>query len=392
MGLSSLEKRTIILNTIFSFGSSLVSNFVSIYLYIYTKSIPMMCLYIICRIGMFPVFFIIGSKLSKKHSFTLTYTLGLTLITCALIYALAGGPLFDKNPSLVLVAAIIIGCGEGFYYFSANTCNQIVSTIETRGTFLSYNGVFTNITSLLAPVFASFILSLNVDEMVGYRRMLATIIGVFIVVICVALSMNKHSEDKDSNLYNALSFGDDKQWSDHNLAVFFYGLRDGIGLNTISLLVYNASGNGSVYSKLNILFSFITIITYRVIKRFLVKDKIARTFKIGVVLKILGTYSLIFFPNVPGAIVYGVSNAFAAVLYDNSYNYLSASIIGRYPQEMTARVVARETYLSLSRCSSMLFILVFNRFLPENIYLQVAVFILTLSTIPVERILLKYKQ
>ena len=351
-----------------------------------------MCMYIICRIGMFPIFFILGSKIVKKHPFTLTYTIGLILITCALVYALTGGPLFESNPYYVLIAALIIGCGEGFYYLSANTCNQIVSTVESRSTFLSYNGMFTNITTLFAPIYASFILSLNADEMLGYRRMLVTIIFVFIFVICVALSMNKRSEDKDSHIHKALSLKDDEQWKDHNLAVFFYGLRDGLGLNTINLLLYQAAGNGGIYSRLNILFTFITIITYRVIRKFLVKDRISKTFKIGVILKMLGTYSLIFFPNIPGAIVYGVSNAFAAVLYDNTYNYLSASIIGRYPQEMTARVVARETYLSISRCTSMLFVLMCYKFLPENIYLQVSVFILALSTIPVERILLKYKQ
>lgn len=390
--MSNLEKRTILLNTIFSFGSALVSNFVSIYLYIYTKSIPMMCLYIIVRIGMFPIFFIIGSKLAKKYPFTLTYTIGLSLITCALIYALMAGKLFEINPYYVLVAAGIIGAGEGFYYFSANTCNQIVSTIETRTTFLSFNGMFTNITSLFAPVFASFILSLNKDEMIGYRRMLVTIIIVFIFVIFVAMSMNKRSEDKNSHIHTALSLKNDKRWRDHNTAVLFYGLRDGLGLNTINILLYNASGNGEVYSRLSIVFSLITIITYRVIRRFLANDKIDKTFKLGVFLKILGTYSLIFIPNIPGAILYGVSNAFAAVLYDHSYNYLSASIIGAYPEEMTARVVARETYLSLSRCTSMLFVLICFKLLPSTIYLQVAVFILSLSTIFVERILLKYKQ
>ena len=390
--MSNLEKKTIVLNSIFNFGATLVSTFISVYLYIYTKSIPMMCLYIICRIGMFPIFFILGSKIVKKHSFTITYTLGLTLITCALIYALMAGKLFESNPYYVLIAATIIGIGEGFYYFSANTCNQIVSTVETRSLFLSYNGYFNNIASLFAPVFASLMLSISVDEMTGYKRILMTIIVVFIFVIGVALSMNKKNEDKDSHIHTALSLKNDKQWKDHNVAVLFYGLRDGLGLNTISLMLFNAAGGSNTYSRLNVLFSIITIVTYRVINRFLQKDKIDKTFKLGVILKMASTYSLLFFPNIPGAIVYGVVNAFAAVLYDHSYSYLSAAIIGRYEGEMTARIVAKETYLSVSRCLSMLFVLICYKYLPDNLYLYVSVFILTLSTIPVERILLKYKQ
>ena len=388
--ISNLEKKTIVLNTIFNFGASLVSTFISVYLYIYTKSIPMMCLYIIVRIGMFPIFFILGNKIVKKYPFTVTYTIGLTLITCALVYALMAGKLFEQNAYYVLIAAAIVGTGEGFYYFSANTCNQIVSTLQSRSLFLSYNGLFNNVSSLLAPIFANIVLANSETEISGYKIILLTIIIVFIIVIFVALTINKRSEDVDSHVHTALKL-DDKQWRDHNIAVMMYGLRDGLGLNTISLLVYNAAGSSGVYSKLNVLFTFITILTYRVINRFLQRDKIDKTFKLGVVLKIVSTYSLIFFPSIPGAIVYGVGNAFAAVLFDNSYNYLSAVIIGRYQGEMTVRVVAKETYLSLSRCISMLFVLTCYQLLPENMYLQVSVFILTLSTIVVERILLKYK-
>ncbi|MDO5332052.1 MAG: MFS transporter [Bacillota bacterium] len=340
---------------------------------------------------MFPIFFILGSKLLKKYPFTLTYTIGLTLITLALVYALTGGPLFEANPYYVLIAAAIVGCGEGFYYLSANTCNQIVSTAQSRPKFLSFNGMFTNITSLLSPIYASFLLSVSETEMVGYRRMLVTIICVFAVVIIVALSMNKMSEDKDSHISKVIITKDDKQWTDHNKAVFFYGLRNALELNTISLLLYKASGGSGLYSKLTILFTFITIVSYRVISRFLEKDKIDRTFKIGVLIKTISTFILVFLPNVVGAIIFGVANAFATVLYDNSYNYLSAVIIGRYPTEMTARVVARETYLSLSRCTSMLIVIMCYKFLPESIYLQVSVPILALATIPCERILLKYK-
>ena len=388
--MTNLEKRAIALNTIFNFGATLVSTFISVYLYVYTKSLPMMCLYIIVRIGLFPIFFALGNLLSKKHSFTLTYILGLCLITTALIFALLAGPLFEQNPYYVLVAAAIVGSGEGFYYFSANTCNQIVSSQETRGIFFSYNGIFNNITSLFAPVYATFVLSLNSDEMLGYKRILMTIIVVFIVVIAIAFSINKKSEDHDSSLLKAL-FSKDKVWNDHNKAVFIYGLRNGLELNTINLLIYNASKNGTTYSKLNILFSVITIVTFRVIVRFLDRDSMNKTFKIGVVLKVVSTLILIFIPNMTGAIIFGVLNAFSLVLYDNNYNIISANIIGRYRDEMTSRVVARETYLSFGRCLAMGFVILCYALLPENIYLQVSVFILTLTPIFVERIFSKYE-
>ena len=387
---SNLEKRTIALNTVFNFGSVLVANFISVYLYVYTKSIPMMSLYIIVRIGLFPLFFALGYHLSKKYAFTLTYILGLSLITLALVYALLAGPLFEVNPYYVLIAAAIVGSGEGFYYFSANTCNQIVSKTETRTEFFSYNGIFNNITSLLAPVYATFMLSISLDEMTGYKRILMTIIVVFIIVIGFAFKINKRSEDKGSSLLKALSLKD-KTWRDHNIAVFIYGLRNALELNTINLLIYNASKNGTTYSKLNVVFSIITIVTFRVLIKLVNRENMDKAFKIGVLIKIVSTLLLIFVPNMIGAIAYGVLNALATVFYDNSYNVLSANIIGLYRNEMTSRVVARETYLSLGRCLAMAFIILCYILLPEDMYLQVSVLLLAFTPIFVERILIRYK-
>ena len=388
--MNSLEKRTVFLNTVFNFGATLVAQFISVYLYIYTGSLPLMCMYIIVRIGLFPVFFMLGNRLSKKHSFTLTYTLGLIFITCGLIFSLMAGDLFASDPYYVLIVAAIIGSGEGFYYFSANTCNQIVSDETTRASFLAYNGVFSNFTSLLAPLFSSFVLAHSASEMEGYRFILFSIIFVFIFVIFMALSMSARSKDRDSHLRQAFSMKD-KVWRDHCLAVFFYGLRDGIGLNVIGLLVYEAAGNGGVYSKLQTLFSFVMIFSYYMLKRVLSRDRIEKTMRSGVWLKILSTYSLIFIPNTFGAIIYGVGNAMAAAFYDNSYSYLSANIIGRYGDQMTARVVAKETFLSLARCTSMAIVIASYFLLKEELYLKVSVGLLSLSTIAVERILLKYK-
>lgn len=388
--MSNLEKRTALMNSIFCFGSSLVSMFITVYLYIYADSIPLMSLYIIVRIGLFPLFFILGNKLSKKYPFSLTYFLGLSMISVALAITLFGSSLFESNPYYVLLIAAIIGSGEGFFYFSQNTCNQIVSSAETRGKFLSYNGFLNNIFSLLSPIVASFILARSASELSGYRVILVIIIAVFIVVLMMSLKMNIRSLDNNVSLSKAFD-NSDKMWRDHNLAVLFYGFRNALELNTISILVYNAAGNGGAYSKLQVFFSFILIIAYRIIGKMLSKDSISRTIKIGVILKIVCLMTLVLIPNTIGAIIYGITNALAMVFYDNSYNYLSANIICRYEGEMTARVVVRETYLSIARCISMGFIILCYKVLPGNIYLQVSTTLIAFTPIVVERILIQYK-
>lgn len=367
-----------------------MSTFVSVYLFVYADSLIIMALYIIIRIGLFPVSFILGSKIAKKVPFTVTYAMGLTLITCSLIYALLGAPLFQINKYYVLITAFITGIGEGFYYFSSNTCNQIVSTAASRARFLSANGVFNNISCLLAPFVANLIINFSNNDMEGYKRILYLTIIIFILVIIISLSINKKSDDKDIPLLNSFKIKDDEMWRDHQLGIFYYGLMNSLSLILVSILIYNAAGTGNTYSQLQTIFALICVLSYRLIMKKLKRENLPRTFKIGYIIKASSTIVLVLFPNMFGAIYYGIVNAISSALYDNSYNLLSASIIGHYHDEMTARVVARETVLSFGRCVGMGFIILCNKVLPENLYLQVSVILLSLTPVFVYKKLIKY--
>lgn len=110
--MSDLEKRTVLLNALFYFGYSLATSFVNVYLYVYADSLVTMSIYTMIRIGLFPFFFILGNHITRKHSFVITYTVGIVLITCSLVYALLGRELFEINGYYILFAAAITGVGD----------------------------------------------------------------------------------------------------------------------------------------------------------------------------------------------------------------------------------------------------------------------------------------
>lgn len=388
--LSDLEKRTIILTTIFSLGNGLASLFLNVYLYTYTGSLVLMSIYTIIRIGLFPFFFIWGSKITKRHEFVLTYTIGLMLMTCCLLYALLGTRLFEMNGYYVLIAAAITGIGEGFYWFSANTINIVVSSLESRAHFLSISGITNNISTLLAPIIASQIIKISGNDILGNRRILYVAVVLYISVIFIASGLKKKSEDRDVSLLSVLSLKD-KKWRDHILAVFAHGMKESLTLTLTGILVYNAAGSGGVYSKLQILFAFITIVSFRLLTKAFNKEKINKTFLIGVFINVSSTLVLVFVPNIYGAIFFGVTNALSTVFYANSYNYLSANIIASYKEEMTARVVVRETYLSIARCTGMALIVFLYYLLKNDYYLQISVVILSIMPFFVYKLLIKYK-
>lgn len=386
-----LEKRTTILNGIFTVGNTLASLFLNVYLYTYTNSLVIMCIYTIIRISLFPLFFILGSKIVKKHYFSYTFAIGLVFITASLVYALLGSPLFEKNAYCVLFAAVLTGIGEGFYWLSSNTCNVVVSTLESRAKFMSITGAVNSIGNLLAPFLANFIVNHSVNDIKAYKTILTIIIILYILVFFVSLTINIKSNDKGFDLANSFNLKD-KVWRDHSIAVILYGLRNSLTLALTNILVFNAAGSGGTYSKLQSLFAVITIVSYFLLAKALDKNHIDKTFMFGVFIAMSSTIVLVLFENVYGAIFFGVANALSCVFYENSYSYLSANIISRYKNEVTARVVARETYLSFSRCLGMGIIVLFYYLLPENLYLKVSVILLSLSSILVYKILIKYKE
>lgn len=389
--MNPLEKRTVLLNAVFNLSSTFSTLFLNVYLFVYAKSLPLMCVYTIIRISLFPLFFIIGSKIVKRHSYTLTFSLGLVLIAGSLLYALLATSLFEINPNYVLIAAVLTGVGEGLYWFSSNSCNQLVSNIESRANFLAYTGIFNNIASLAAPVIASLIINNSATDMDAYRIILVIIFVLYVVVALISLSIRITTKGDDIKLKESFSFKD-KMWNDHSVAVVLYGLRNSLGLVLTGLLVYNAAGDGGIYSKLQSLFAVITIVFFFVLTRALNKEHIRITFIIGVVIAILSMSVLVLFDNIYGAIFFGITNAICTCFYDNSYNYFSANIISHYMHDMVGRVVARETFLSLGRCLGMGLIVLCYFILPEELYLKVSVIGLSLTSIFVYKLLIKYKK
>lgn len=388
--MNKLEKRTVLLNAVFNLSSTFSSLFLNVYLFVYAKSLPLMCVYTIIRISLFPLFFILGSKIIKKHSYSLTFIVGIIFIASSLSYALLATDLFEINPNYILIAAFLTGIGEGLYWFSSNACNQIVSSPDSRAKFLAFTGIFNNIGSLAAPFIANFIINNSNNDMEAYRFILMIVFVLYIIVSIISILINPSSKSEVSLRESFIL--KDKMWRDHCIAVVIYGLRNSLGLVLTGLLVYNAASNGDLYSKLQSLFAVITIIFFFISTKTLSRRFIKITFIFGVICAIGSMCVLVLFNNIYGAIFFGVTNALCVCSYDNSYNYFSANIISKYIDDMVGRVVARETFLSIGRCLGMGLIVLFYYIFPGDLYLKVSVILLSLSCIFVYTLLIKYKK
>ena len=165
--LSSNERLLILINCFYNLANAMSAVFMNVYLYAYTGSLVVMSIYTIVRIGLYPFFFTIGGKWAQKHRFSQTLTAGLIFIMLSLLFVLSASDQFERVPQLVYVVAALVGMGEGLYWLSINSLNQIVSTAKTRSLFISDIGIFNNLSAIIAPLISTLIIELAGTDTAG---------------------------------------------------------------------------------------------------------------------------------------------------------------------------------------------------------------------------------
>ena len=370
------EKLMIVINCLYALGNAMSAVFMNVYLYAYTGSLVVMSIYTIIRIGLFPFFFTIGGKWTLKHRFSHTLTAGLLLIMGQLVFVLFSSDAFARMNGLVYVAAAIFGMGEGFFWFSVNSLNQLVSSSASRSLYLSNIGIFNNISSIIAPLASTLIIDLSGSDFDGYVHIFQLVLVIYAFIALLSLKITARSSGQPFSVLRCLTFQKDAQWRYCMISTFLYGMRDSLVLTLSGLLVYNATGgSGSIYGRLLAVFAVITIGSYRFVAVHMRRDNRMVYYRIGSVLLASSTIVLVLCPNLFGAIYFGVVNAIATPMYSNPWQIIMMNAIQDYAgsENVVGRVIAKETYQSVGRCLGMTCIVLCYLWLPDSLYLPVSV-------------------
>ena len=382
--MSGNEKLLIMINCLYMLANAMSAVFMNVYLYAYTGSLVVMTIYTMVRIGLFPPFFTLGGKWAQHHRFSQTLTVGLLLIMGNLLFVLFFNSYFSENPNLVYGAAMILGAGEGLFWLSINSLNQIVSSKESRSQYISNIGIFNSVSSIVAPLIATFFIDIAATDFDGYIFIFQIVLVIYAFISVLSLRINAKSPPENFYVLQKLCFKNDMQWRYCLVSTFLYGMRDSLILTLSGLLVYSATGgSGSTYGRLLALFAVLQIISYRLVASTMKRNNRMYFYRIGSWILASSTIILVLSPNLSGAIYFGVSNAIATPMYNIPYQIITMNAIQDYApfENIIGRVIAKETYLSFGRCFGMLSIVLCYFFLPEAWYLKVTVIFCSLFPI-----------
>lgn len=382
--LSKYERLMIIVCTLNTFATSLASAFINVYLFTYTSSMASMALYTAIRISLFPFFFTIGGRLtSKRKCFDVCFALGFFLFMLQLAAILFFKDAFAIYPALIYLIAVITGVGEGFKWVAINSLNQLVSTPESRPTYVSQMGIFGNVANVLAPALSTLFITKAATDNAGYMNIFITTLLIYVVLIFLAFAFKIPSSGKPFTVLSHLHLSTkDHQWRYVLLSTFLYGLRDSLDLMLTGLLLYSAIGSsGAFYSKLLVLFAVIAVLSHRLSARIMRRNNRLKFYQFNGILMTTATIVLVLVPNIYGVIYYGVVNAIAGPFFSNAYSIIVGNALADYikGENIIGRVIAKETSQSIGRVLGMLLVYLMYVIWP-NTYLTPAVIILSCAS------------
>lgn len=374
--MSRNEKLLVIVNATYFIAATMSAVFVNVYLYAFTGSIYSMTLYAMVRFTMIPLGFYVGGMLSRKLSLSTILSIGLLIIISAFAFLLGFNHLFYDNYYLIFVVGLVLGSGEGLFWFSINSLNLQCSTKATRAKFVSTMAIFNSASTVVAPFVATMIVRLASTDAQGYIRIFQIVIVLQIIAALISRKVENIYVNKSYTVLDKLNLKHDVQWRYVMVSHFIFGVRDSLLIVLTSILIYNATGgSGSLYGDLLTGFAVLNLLANFAARRLIERQNRLYMYAFGAILLFTSTMVLVLYPSIIGAIYFGVVNAIGNPFMVNTFNIIMMNALQDYMEEenIFGRIIAKEFTLNGGRLLGMASILIFATFIPEPLSLIVAV-------------------
>jgi len=371
------EKRLLMVNALYFLSSTMSGVFVNVYLYAFTGSLVEMTIYSMVRFGFFPLGFLLGGYLGKRTRLSTSLTSGLVIIIATLGFLLTFNSVITTHYYTIYLIGIAFGTGEGLYWFSTNNLSLAVSNKETRALFVTTMSITNAISTVLAPTIAALIVSFSPTDTQGYLFIFQLVILLHTITAYLSSKIDVAACKDNFTLIDKFKIKNDPQWRYMMVSHLIFGVRDSATLVIMGLLLYNALGSvGSLYSTLLIVFSILGIVGSTIVRKVQRRDNRLTLYTYGAYTLFGAAMVLVLSPNFTGALIYGTLNALAAPFFINPFSIIVMNAMQDYAEEgsVYGHMIIKEVMVDIGRLTGMAFILIAYAFLPETIYMAVAVF------------------
>ena len=198
----------LILQALYCSAAALSTVFVSVYLWVNSHDLAIICRHYLVLFAVIPPFFILAGWYSQARDRVHVYRAGLVLH--AVFYA-ALLLLREQSPHYAGWLGALLGVTWGIFWVGANTFNFDVTASGKREYFLGLMQVISAAVSLVAPVLSGAIIIYSSNPVQGYHRVFALVLILFLACLVVSLWVPPDSTRRPFKIRRALLPGPDQR-------------------------------------------------------------------------------------------------------------------------------------------------------------------------------------
>ncbi len=267
---------------IFTLSISLSNTFVNVYLWKVDRSYGAIGWYNLTVYCFIPATFVLAGWIAKQVHSGLTLRIGIGLHAVFYLTALVGDVAIARWPA---VLGAIMGIAAGFYWCSFNELSLLVTETGSRDRFYGLNGVMGAVAGMVAPPLAGYLISTEdrFGGLTGYHWTFGLSFALFVVAVIFSFKLKVHNSGARLSASAALAALRVRPWRMILFGCAVYGLREGVFLFLIGLLMYIATGSEWKLGEFVLLQSALSSISFFVVSRLVDHRRRLKSMTVGAI-------------------------------------------------------------------------------------------------------------
>lgn len=302
------------------------------------------------------VAFLLISRVSS-HALT-SMKVGLCCLIATFCIILFMNETFEHVEMLYFVGCLW-GFGEGGFYLSMNTLNQLATRKETRMKYVGFNGAINAFVAVVSPLLASFFVIWKNSDIKGYLLSFQFVIVLFCLLLLIlrVLKVDDITQKEKHQLRIWKESRKDEVWKFITRINFFQGFRESLSFCITGLLVFQLmQDNSSLYAIVLAGFSVVAILSNMVLTRWMNTKKREWLFFIGNIGILFSGLILVSSSSFLNGIAHGITHNLFAPFVSMPIMFYTMNVLQESVEkkQFMSKVVIREGYLEAGRVLGLL--------------------------------------
>ncbi|WP_168188683.1 MFS transporter [Thermoflavimicrobium daqui] len=340
----------LVVSGLYAISTSLSNMFVHVYLWKLKKDFVMIGWFNFAQYFAMAITFVFAGWLVKRVDRVISVRLGVGIQAIFYLTVLMLG---THSSEYATWLGIFLGVGTGFFWLGYNVIYFEITERDNRDIYNGMNGLFSSLAGMIAPFISGLIIT-RIDQLLGYRIIFAISLGIFVAAVIVSFFLDKRAAKGAFRLSLILEQARhrDHSWFWVNCAMIAHGLREGVFVFLIGLLVYITTKNELILGTYFTVSYLVSLLSFYVVGKWLPTHARNHAILIGAVMMGVVLIPFIWKGESWTMFVYGIGAALFYPLYYTPLTSMVFDLIGKDKEAVSLRVeyvVMRELALNIGR-------------------------------------------